>query len=174
MKKNLIFLSILLTTLFTFFIFLKGLDKKNIYIPKEIEGKKQVNFISKDFYTGQEIIFYNILKEKKFTILNIWSSWCLPCRKEHEFLVELSKKKNTNLIGLNYKDNKMNAKKFLENYGNPYSKILSDIDGTISIELGAYGVPETFIIDNKNKKVIRKYIGPLNQERLNDIRGLLN
>ena len=68
----------------------------------------------------------------------------------------------------------MNAKKFLENYGNPYSKILSDIDGTISIELGAYGVPETFIIDNKNKKVIRKYIGPLNQERLNDIRGLLN
>ena len=80
MKKNLIFLSILLTTLFTFFIFLKGLDKKNIYIPKEIEGKKQVNFLSKDFYTDQEIIFYNILKEKKFTILNIWSSWCLPCR----------------------------------------------------------------------------------------------
>ena len=51
MKKNLIFLSILLTTLFTFFICLKGLDKKNIYIPKEIEGKKQVNFLSKDFYT---------------------------------------------------------------------------------------------------------------------------
>ena len=77
--------------------------------------------------------------------------------------MELSKSQSVKLIGLNYRDNQINAKKFINEFGNPYSQILIDKDGTLGIEFGAYGVPETFVID-KNKKIIRKFVGPINQE----------
>ena len=73
---------------------------------------------------------------------------------------------------LNYKDNPINAKKFINLFGNPYSIIVTDFDGTISIELGAYGVPETIII-NKEKKIIKKFIGPLNNKSLKEINLIL-
>ena len=76
------------------------------------------------------------------------------------------------IIGLNYKDNPNNAKKFIKQLGNPYSEIVTDRDGTISVSLGAYGVPETFIID-KNKKIIKKFIGQINDKSLNEIKSLL-
>jgi cytochrome c biogenesis protein CcmG/thiol:disulfide interchange protein DsbE len=82
--------------------------------------------------------------------------------------MKLSKNQSVKLIGLNYKDNLNNAKKFINELGNPYSQIIIDNDGTLSIEFGAYGVPETFIID-KNKMIIRKFIGPINQEILEQI-----
>ena len=72
------------------------------------------------------------------------------------------------IVGLNYKDKSINAKKFLNELGNPYSTILLDTDGTISIELGAYGVPETFLINNE-KKIIKKIIGPINEQLINEI-----
>ena len=75
------------------------------------------------------------------------------------------------IIGLNYKDNISNAKKFINNLGNPYSEILTDSDGTISIGIGAYGVPETFII-NKNKIILKKFIGPINTKSLKEIESL--
>ena len=76
---------------------------------------------------------------------------------------------NINIIGINYKDNEVNAKKFLKELGNPYSKILLDPDGINSIELGAYGVPETFLLDTKSKKIIKKYIGPLDDIKYKEI-----
>ena len=72
------------------------------------------------------------------------------------------------IVGLNYKDKPINAKKFLNELGNPYSTILLDADGTISIGLGAYGVPETFLI-NDEKKIIKKIIGPINEQLINEI-----
>ena len=104
--------------------------------------------------------------------MNIWASWCLPCKKEHPILMELSKNKAIKLIGLNYRDNINNAKKFIEDLGNPYSQILIDKDGTLAVEWGAYGVPETFII-NKKKRIIKKIIGPLNKELLEEIKPYL-
>ena len=76
--------------------------------------------------------------------MNIWASWCVPCRDEHPFLMNLSDEKNIKIIGLNYKDNNENAKNFLSILNNPYDTILLDLDGTIAIEWGAYGVPESF------------------------------
>ncbi len=87
----------------------------------------------------------------------------MPCRSEHHFLMDLSKNSKINLVGLNYKDRLTNAKKFINDFGNPFSKILIDPDGTISIELGAYGIPETFII-NKDRKIVKKFIGPLTKK----------
>ena len=82
------------------------------------------------------------------------------------------KNKNLNLLGINYKDNISNAQSFLNELGNPYSKILSDKNGVTSIELGAYGVPETFIV-NKEKKIIKKIIGPIDNEKFNEILKLI-
>ena len=83
--------------------------------------------------------------------------------------MELQKNKSIKLIGLNYKDNLNNAKKFINELGNPYTKILIDKDGTLSVEFGAYGVPETFLI-NKDKKIIKKYVGPINQKIVQEIK----
>ena len=91
----------------------------------------------------------------------------MPCRQEHAYLMRLSENNKVILIGLNYKDNFNNAQNFLLKLGNPYEVILLDEDGTISIEWGAYGVPETFLI-HKNK-IVAKYIGPLNEELINEI-----
>ena len=86
--------------------------------------------------------------------------------------MELSKSENVKIIGLNYKDNLNNAKKFINELGNPYSKNLTDKNGLLSIEFGAYGVPETFII-NKRKIIVNKFIGPINKKTLNQIRKII-
>jgi cytochrome c biogenesis protein CcmG/thiol:disulfide interchange protein DsbE len=95
-----------------------------------------------------------------------------PAEKEHKFLMELSKNENVKIIGLNFKDNLNNAKKFINELGNPYSKNLTDKNGLLSIEFGAYGVPETFII-NKRKIIVNKFIGPINKKTLNQIRKII-
>ena len=83
----------------------------------------------------------------------------------------LSKQKKLEIIGLNYKDKNENAKKFLNELGNPYALVISDPDGTVAIEWGAYGVPETFLI--YNKKIIKKVIGPINESSLQEIKKLI-
>jgi len=103
--------------------------------------------------------------------MNIWASWCAPCRYEHSYLIDLNNQKNVEIIGLNYKDNNKNAKKFLKELGNPYKIILLDNDGTIAIEWGAYGVPETFLI--YDQKIIKKIIGPLNDDYVVEIKNLI-
>ena len=160
MKNKILLILILLFFSFCFVILLKGLKTSNVYNPKTTLNKHLVVFDSKDLFTGDQTSFDEIFINSEFYILNIWASWCLPCRDEHEFLTQLSKNKSIKLIGLNYKDKKKNAEKFITKLGNPYSIILTDEDGTISIKLGAYGIPETYIID-RNRKIIKKIVGPL-------------
>tara|TARA_B100000579_G_scaffold153950_1_gene125110 strand:- start:1308 stop:1826 length:519 start_codon:yes stop_codon:yes gene_type:complete len=163
------FFSFFLLTIFLtiFFIFYKGLENTNIYTPN-VDIKKDIPLLkAKVFGTDNMISFDEIFKDDKFYLMNIWSSWCIPCRDEHPFLLNLKSQKNLEIIGLNYKDNNENAKKFLKELNSPYKVILSDKDGLIAIEWGAYGVPETFII--YNKKIIKKYIGPLNSNSLLEI-----
>ena len=106
-------------------------------------------------------------------MINIWASWCIPCRQEHKYIKNLSEIDNLKLVGLNYKDKKNNAEKFLNEFGNPYDIILKDFDGTKSIFFGAYGVPETFIIDSE-LNILKKYIGPINSEKVTEIKNLFN
>ena len=93
-------------------------------------------------------------------------------RTEHPLLMQLSKNQSIKLIGLNYRDNLNNAKKFISELGNPYTQILIDKDGTLAVEFGAYGVPETFLIDN-NQKIIKKFVGPINKEIIEEIRLII-
>jgi len=165
--------SILLIVFFTFIfiIFYKGLNNSNIYVPSTQVEKDVPDLKVKLLRSQNEIELKSLLQGNEFYLINIWSSWCGPCREEHPILMNLKNQKNINIIGLNYKDNKANAEKFLRELGNPYYEILEDNNGSKSIELGAYGVPESFLIHQN--KIIRKYIGPLNQNLFTEINSLI-
>jgi len=162
---------IVIIFLIIFFVFYKGLQNSNIYIPQSHFEKDIPNFKVKIFNSSKKINSEEIFKNDQFYLMNIWASWCVPCRDEHPFLMNLSNQKNIEIIGLNYKDDIEKAKIFLNQFGNPFKEIFSDTDGTIAIEWGAYGVPETFLI--YDKKVIKKIIGPLNENLLLEIKKLI-
>lgn len=105
--------------------------------------------------TMQDIFSY-----KHPALVNIWSSWCVPCRVEHKNLLLLKNKYNIRIYGINYKDDLNDAKKVLEFDGNPFYSIGVDQPGRAVINLGVYGVPETFIID-KNATIRYRHVGPI-------------
>ena len=171
MKIRLSFIFVLIFLALVIFILFKSLFEEKIYVPETINNKIE-NISVKEFYSEDSVEIKNLFDNNKFILINIWASWCVPCRQEHEYLIKLSEENNLKLIGINYKDKKNNAQKFLNELGNPYDVVLKDIDGTDSIFLGAYGVPETFIINNQ-LKVLKRYIGPINQENVIEIKNLL-
>jgi len=96
----------------------------------------------------------------KVWMLNVWASWCAPCREEHPLVIDIARRKLVPVYGLNYKDKHAAATGWLANLGNPYQANLVDADGRVGIDFGVYGVPETFIIDRQG--IVRmKHIGPL-------------
>ena len=135
-------LTIFFVTIFLviFFIFYKGLQNPNIYQPKIGLEKNIPIFNAGLLNNDNQINSKEIFDDNNFYLLNIWASWCVPCRDEHEFLLSLSKQKNVKIIGLNYKDKKKNAKTFLKELSNPYEIVFLDQDGTLAIEWGAYGL----------------------------------
>ena len=171
MKNKFLPFSITIIFVIFFIFFYKGLRNTNIYTPELKINNEIPLFSAQLFYSDKVINSSEIFNSNKFYLLNIWASWCVPCRQEHSFLMDLAKNKNVEVIGFNYKDTKINAKSFLEELGNPYKKIIFDSDGVKAIEWGAYGVPESFLI--YNNKVIQKYLGPLNQESIEKIKLLI-
>ena len=168
MRKKLLPFFISLSFSIFFIIFYKGLHDSNIYFPTKIKQDQIPVFKIKEFYSETYVNSSEIFELDKKYLVNIWSSWCVPCRQEHPLLMSLKDEDKLNIIGLNYKDNKKNAEIFLKELGNPYKKIFIDLDGLIAIEWGAYGVPESFLINNN--KIIKKYIGPLNKKLINEIK----
>jgi len=170
MKTKIFPTFLIFTFLIIFFVFFKGLQNTNIYTPEIKSEIKIPSFDTKEFFSKDKINSDQIFIGSDYYLLNIWASWCVPCKEEHMYLMDLSKKKNIKIVGQNYKDNFDNAKNFLINLDNPYDLIFLDNDGTIAIEWGAYGVPETFLI--QNNKIIKKIIGPLNERLVFEIKEL--
>ncbi|MFG1358952.1 DsbE family thiol:disulfide interchange protein [Xanthobacter pseudotagetidis] len=96
----------------------------------------------------------------KPTLVNVWASWCGPCREEHPLLMKLAQDPRLRLVGLNYKDAPENARRFLGQYGLPYEAVGVDTNGRAAIEWGVYGVPETFVLA-KDGTIAHKFVGPL-------------
>tara|TARA_X000000368_G_scaffold358186_1_gene300927 strand:+ start:1148 stop:1666 length:519 start_codon:yes stop_codon:yes gene_type:complete len=171
MKIKILPIAVTLIFIVVFVIFYKGLKDTNIYTPETSSNNKIPKFSVQLFYSNEIINSSEIFNLDQFYLLNIWSSWCAPCRQEHALLMDLAKNKNIKILGLNYKDKRNNAENFLKELGNPYQKIIFDKEGINAVELGAYGVPESFLI-SKNK-IIKKYIGPLNKDSIKQIKQLI-
>tara|TARA_B100001121_G_scaffold229840_1_gene203115 strand:- start:300 stop:824 length:525 start_codon:yes stop_codon:yes gene_type:complete len=166
---KIISISLVAFAIIVFFLAL-NIDKK--YSTENIVGNNVDNF-EIVFLNNDKIFKKQDLTNDKYHLINIWASWCLPCKKEHPILMNLKKENNLKLVGINFKDKKLNANNFLRELGNPYDFSLRDKDGTKSILFGVYGVPESILIDKKHK-IISKFIGPLNTKDYKDILQLLN
>ena len=172
MKNNKIFYFIVILIVAIFIVLLLGLKEEKNYSPQPETKKLNNSILLKELYSGKNIFLNDLLLENELNLINIWASWCSPCKAEHPYLINLNERFGINLIGINYKDNLDNSIKFLSDLGNPYDEVLVDSDGTKSIELGAIGVPETYLINNENK-IIKKFIGPLDQDDYENIISLI-
>jgi len=99
------------------------------------------------------------------TVMNVWASWCVPCHDEAPLLLRLADDKRIRVIGINYKDEPDNARRFLGRYGNPFAASGADLNGRAAIEWGVYGVPETFIV-GRDGRIAYKLVGPITPDNL--------
>jgi cytochrome c biogenesis protein CcmG, thiol:disulfide interchange protein DsbE len=102
------------------------------------------------------------------TVLNVWASWCVPCHDEAPLLMQLARDSRIRLVGINYKDQADNARRFLGRYGNPFMASGADVSGRAAIEWGVYGVPETFII-GRDGKIAYKLVGPVTPDNIEEL-----
>ncbi|MDC3127090.1 DsbE family thiol:disulfide interchange protein [Candidatus Pelagibacter bacterium] len=167
MKIKIIKISITIFFLFITLVFLIGLNKSSIYDTKDLVGKQLEN-IKLDIFNENKILTESDLRKNEFTLINFWASWCGPCRKEHPTLLRLNRINNLTILGVNFKDKKQNAKKFLNELGNPYDILAKDELGKDSVYFGIYGIPESILID-KNLTVIKKFVGPISKNEFNYI-----
>jgi cytochrome c biogenesis protein CcmG/thiol:disulfide interchange protein DsbE len=101
----------------------------------------------------------------KVTLVNVWASWCAPCREEHPVLMQLAADGRFDIAGLNYKDQPENALRFIGSLGNPYDTVGTDRNGRAAIQWGVYGVPETFVVDREGR-IAFKHVGPITPQAL--------
>jgi cytochrome c biogenesis protein CcmG/thiol:disulfide interchange protein DsbE len=128
-------------------------------VPSPLIGKSVPQF-TLPLLDGTGVLTQDTFKGK-ITLLNVWASWCYACRQEHEAIKWLASK-GVRVLGFNYKDEVKDAQAWLQQLGNPYAQVVSDLDGRVGIEWGVYGAPETFVIDSKG--IIRdKRIGPVDE-----------
>lgn len=161
MKKKYSYLPLLLFSILVIFF------ARQLILEKD-PSKLQSVLINKSFplVTLEKLSDYklfnmdNLLKLNEPSLVNVWSSWCAPCKIEHEFLMAMSRDHNIKIFGINYKDDKKEAIKMLDLNGNPFYAIGADTDGIQSINLGVYGVPETFILDAKGN-IKYRHVGPV-------------
>ena len=158
--------------IFVLLVFYNSLNRETNYSTDYLVGNKLAKINLKSFddnkiYTNEDF------KKSRYTLINFWASWCAPCRVEHPYLMQLSKEKNLKILGVNFKDKKINASKFLNELGNPYYYMAKDTSGKQSVNFGIYGIPESILINNETI-VLKKFVGPLNDQNLNDIKEIIN
>lgn len=163
MKRSLIPLGIFLVLL----VFLGiGLRLKPQEIPSPFIGKPAPEFSLTQLGDAQKSFSPKDMQGKVW-VLNVWASWCAPCRAELPALVNLTGQAAVPIVGLNYTDKRADGNNWLTRFGNPYQLSAFDADGRVGVDYGVYGVPETFVIDKAG--VIRmKHVGPVTQEDIRD------
>ena len=169
--KNINLISVCIFFVFIFVTLYLSLDNRKIYNTEDIIGQK-LEQVELNIFKNNETFNTKEISNYKFTLINFWASWCGPCRKEHKNLIKLSKNKNLKLIGVNFKDNKNEAKKFLEEMGDPFFILTMDPQGKKSVNFGVYGIPETILV-NQDLEILKKYIGPLDFNDVNEIEKIV-
>ncbi len=170
--QKIIKLITLIILIFIIGVFFLSLNRSSNYDTEYLVGNK-IDKIKLESFEDKTINVQEELKKNNFTLINFWASWCAPCRVEHPYLMILSEEQNIKILGVNFKDKKINALKFLKDLGNPYDYQAKDIDGKQSVNFGIYGIPESILINNEFI-ILKKFIGPLTRKDLNDIKKLTN
>ena len=147
------------------FLFL-SLNSDPNKLPSPLVGKKFPVIEGTNFYSN-ETVKLNDLMDNNLALVNVWASWCVTCRKEHQVIMNIAKNTNLKLIGINYKDTKSDGSEYLKVMGNPFDEIVFDPDGEIGMELGVYATPETFLIGREGL-IIHKHIGEITKEIWNE------
>ena len=168
--QNIIKLITVSLLVFILGIFYLSLNRTSNYDTKFLVGNKLADIELRSLQS-EKFIVNDDFKNNKFTLINFWASWCAPCRVEHPYLMELSKNKDIKILGINFKDKKINALKFLEELGDPYDYLAKDSSGKQSVNFGIYGIPESILIDNKFN-ILKKIIGPLNERDIEEIKEI--
>lgn len=135
--------------------FALGLRHDPKVIPSMLIDRQLPDFNLPALVPDRDALSSTALGGKGLVLINVFSSWCGGCRFEHPFLMEKTRDKRFALVGLNWKDDPVNARDFLKNFGNPYGAIGSDPSGRAGIDLGVTGVPETFVVDSKGRVRLR-------------------
>jgi len=155
-------------------IFWRGLSGDPSEIPSALVNKPIPEFalppVAGLMRNGESVPGFSSqdLKQGKVNVVNVWASWCAPCRQEHPLLMALSGKPDIRLVGINQKDDPENAARFLGTLGEPFAAVGADATGRVSLDWGVYGVPETFIVDGQG--FIRfKWIGALTEQGIRDV-----
>ncbi|MEN9449872.1 MAG: hypothetical protein RJA83_486 [Pseudomonadota bacterium] len=149
----------LIILLIVVFFLWQGLAKDPNLLPSPLINHPIPEFSAKDLLKKSTILRKKIFLHH-WTLLVVWSSWCLTCTEEQSFLLSLRKHHAVTIYGLNYRDDLQRARRWLRQQGNPFQKIIFDPEGVLAIDLGVYGVPESYLIDPQG--IIRyKHVGPL-------------
>ena len=144
----------------------RGLNLNPREVPSPLIGKPAPAFVLPRLDDAAQSVKREDLLGRVW-VLNVWASWCAPCREEHPLWVDFARRSKVPIVGLNYKDQRAQAMPWLAQLGNPYQMSLFDGDGRVAIDWGVYGVPETFVIDRQG--LVRfKHVGPVSVEVMRD------
>lgn len=139
-----------------------GLTRDPRLVPSPLLGKPAPEFMLPLLHSPEQQLRLADLRGR-VTLLNVWATWCLSCRQEHDMLVEIAKSGTVPIYGLDYKDNRDDAKHWLEQLGDPYTAVGFDGDGRVAIDFGVYGAPETYVL-GPDGTIAYKHVGPITPE----------
>ena len=170
-KRIFIIPIILFLFVLSVFFYLLTIERDPLELPSNLLNKNVPDFETKSLLNDEKFV-----SSKEFgnelVLVNFFATWCKPCRDEHAYIKNFSKK-GIKIIGINYKDKSTNAIKWLEKLGNPYSNIPVDKDGRIAIDWGVYGIPETFIVNSRG--IIKyRHVGPVTKKIYKKINFLID
>lgn len=163
MKRIWIYLLPLVLTGGLFALFASQIDKNPNLLPSALLNKAAPQFELGPIEGHPQPGFSTSDLMGQITLVNVFASWCVPCRDEHEFLVELATRKDVKIFGINYNDQPENARSFLAELGNPYDAIGADKNRRVSLDWGVYGVPESYLVD-QDGMIVYKHTGPINAQ----------
>ena len=154
---------ILSTSLMFFYFFYLYIEEDKYYPGASFQTSNMPLFELEDLYSDDVITNSDI---EGAHLINVWASWCITCRIEHGFLVKLSSQ-GIPIMGLNYKDERIDAINWITKFGDPYKFIIHDLKGELALDMGVTGAPETFLINNG--KIIAHYRGEVNEMIWSDV-----
>ena len=158
MKKFIPLILFLFIAIFLYF----SLNSNSSKLPSPLLGKMFPKVEGKDFYSNEAVLLTNLFSDN-MSLVNVWASWCVTCRQEHQMMMKIANNKELQLIGINYKDTRADGEKFLEIMGNPFDVIIFDPNGKVGLDLGVYATPETFLV-NQQGVILYKHIGAIDSK----------